>query len=162
MERLKAWQKKKILERDNYESQLQHYDEKTGFTKGCKDCPYKDKSKRKLNVHHINPNGNGGSNDATNLITVYECEHTGKMCDGKLVDPKKKFVIHPDMLRGFFEYRKGNKNAIQEVMDRRRPLKENGEIYWSTDHDAELKQTAIERTLNAVNLGWMYKKKRKL
>lgn len=162
MERLTDSQKKKILERDEYTSQMQHYSEKGGFQKGCKDCPVAKKGlKRKLNVHHINPNGNGGSNDPQNLITVFECEHTGKMCDGKLVDPNKKFVIHPDMLRGFFEYRKGNKKAIQEVMDRRRPLKENGEIYWNTDHDAELKQTAIERTLNAVNLGWIYKSKKK-
>lgn len=153
-------ERRSILERDEYTSQMRHYTEDGGFQKGCRDCPIKDKGKRKLQVHHVNPNGNGGSNEPENLITVYECEHTGKMCDGTLADPNKKFVIHPDMLRGFFEYRKGNKKAIQQVMERRKPLKEKKEVYWNTDHDAEMAETAVERTQNAISLGWIFKRKK--
>ena len=160
MERLTQGQRNAIVQRDEGTSQMRHYSEEQGFHKGCAECPSK-KGQPKLQVHHINPNGNGGSNDPQNLNTIFECEHTGKMCDGKLADPNKKFMVHPDMLQGFAEYRKGNKKAIQEVMVRRKPLKEHGEIYWSTDHDEEMAQTAVERTLNALNLGWVYPRPKK-
>lgn len=161
MERLTPKQRQAIIERDNHTSQMRHYSEEKGWHTECpNNCPV-EKIKRKLNVHHVNPNGNGGSNDATNLLTIYECEHTGKKCNGELVDPEEKFVVHPDMIEGFKNYRKGNKNAIAEVMQKRKPLKERGEIYWNTDHDAEMQQTAIERTLNALNLGWIYINKHK-
>lgn len=156
MERITDSQRKKILERDEHTSQMRHYSEKGGFQKGCGDCPLKGTTGKKLQVHHINPNGNGGTNDPQNLITVFECEHTGKMCNGKLADPKKKFIIHEDMLQGFSEYRAGDKSAIRKVMERRQPLKEHGEIYWNTDHDEEMAQTAKERTDNAVASGWKF------
>lgn len=154
-------ERKSILLRDENTSQMRHYTEKGGFQKGCKDCPLKGKGKPKLQVHHINPNGNGGANEPTNLITIYECEHNGRRCDGTLADSSKTFVVHPDMKQGFEEYRKGNKRAIQEVMERRKPLKQNKEVYWNTEHDAEMTETAFERTMNAISLGWIFKRKKK-
>lgn len=154
-------ERRSILERDEYTSQMRHYSEKRGFYKGCAECPLKGKSKPKLQVHHVNPNGNGGANEPENLITVNECEHVGKRCDGTLVYDSSSFVIHEDMRQGFEEYRKGDKKAIQRVMERRKPLKENGEVYWNTDHDAEMAQTAVERTQNAISLGWIFKRKKK-
>ena len=155
---LKDWERKKILERDNYTSQMRHYSEEKGWHTGCDNCPCPEH--QFVEVHHVNPNGNGGSNDPPNLLTIFRCEHTGKRCDGSLVDPSEDFVVHPDMVEGFKNYRKGNTNAIAEVMQARKPLKEKGDIYWDTTHDAEMKQTAEERTLNAVNNGWQWKKKR--
>jgi hypothetical protein len=139
---------------------MRHYSEDCGFYSGCRECPIKE-PKPKLHVHHVNPHGNGGSNDATNLLTIFECEHTGRMCDGSLADVTKKFVVHPDMVTGLRNYRKGNKNAIVEVMVKRKPLKEAGLIYWNTEHDEEMQQTAIERTQNAVARGWLYVNKKK-
>ncbi len=141
---------------------MRHYSEEKGFYTGgnCDGCISKLRAP-KLQVHRVDPNGNGGSNDAENLITVFECEHVGKRCDGTLIDDNSAFVIHPDMVAGFKQYRKGNKNAIAEVMIKRAPLKERGEIYWSTEHDVEMKETAVERTQNAVSKGWIYINKHK-
>ncbi len=161
MERLTDKQRQAILQRDNHTSQMRHYSEEKGFTTGCQNnCPVEE-IKRKLHVHHVNPHGNGGSNDATNLLTIYECEHVGKKCDGSLVDTTKSFVIHPDMVEGLKKYRAGNKNAIMEVMIKRQPIKESGGIYWNTDHDQEMQETAIQRTQNAVSRGWIYINKHK-
>ena len=155
-ERLTPAQRNAIIQRDNNTSQMRHYSEKRGFHTGCQvGCPV-EAIKRKLQVHHINPFGNGGTNDPENLITLYQCEHVGKKCDGTLVEHGESFVVHPDMVKGFQEYRKGNSNAINEVMERRKPLKEHGEIYWATDHDAEMAETALERTKEAKSRGWKY------
>lgn len=158
-ERLTENQRRAIIERDNHTSQMRHYTEQCGFKPGCIDCPLPEQ--QKLHVHHVDPHGNGGTNDAVNLLTIFECEHVGKKCDGSLVDPTEKFVVHPDMVEGLKRYRKGDKYAIAKVMSAREPLKEHGDVYWNPDHDAEMKETAVERTLNALNNGWVYPKRRR-
>lgn len=154
-----------ILERDNHTSQLRHYSESTGFAphNGCiydgNPCPY-------LQVHHIDTQRNGGGDTPDNAITLYECEHNGR-CQGnrihgeRYVNPQTTFVVHPDMIRTFKEYSAGNLNAFQEMAERRNDLIMQGYLYHNTDHDAEMFETAEERTLNALANGWVWPSRRK-
>ena len=154
-------QKQWILTRDNNTSQMRHYSEEKGWH--CKDpttCEGCDGKGCPRHVHHINPQGNGGSNRPNNLITLFSCEHIGRKGNGDTVDPEKEFVVHPDNIRALKEYRAGNKDAYNELMDERSEKTKRGEPYWSTDHDIEMAQTAEERTNNEVAKGKKFTKKK--
>jgi len=70
-------QREAILERDDYHSQMRHYSEGRGWYKNDV-CPYDGEPCPHLHVHHIQPQRAHGGNDPTNLITIFECEHTGR------------------------------------------------------------------------------------
>lgn len=150
-----------ILKRDNDTSQMRHYSEEKGWhcknpstCKGCggEGCPRE--------VHHINPQGNGGKDNPKNGIVLFRCEHVGKDGKGKLVNTEEEFVVHPDNMKALDEYRRGNKDAYKQLLDERAEKTKRGEKYWSTDHDEEMKQTAEERTNNEIMKGRKFPKKR--
>lgn len=150
-------QRDSILERDNHHSQMRHHDESGGMApmneKRCKAC---NGQGCKLQVHHIETQRIGGEDVPENLITLYECEHNGKLANGEFVDPNTDFVVHPDMITTFKEYRKGNKNAFAEMFTKRSQTIAKGEAYWNTDHDQEMAETARERTKSATIKGWKF------
>lgn len=75
-------QRQAILERDNHQSQMRHYSEEEGWhTGGYCDEP---QSCEHLQVHHIVPQSEGGSDEPNNLITLSECEHNGRCPSGKI------------------------------------------------------------------------------
>lgn len=157
-ERMRNW----IIKRDNHQSQLRHYTEQGGFKpKNVELCEGCDGTGCGLQVHHIDPRRNGGGDVPDNLITVLQCEHNGRKKKGKLADPKKEFVIHPDMVEVFQEYRKGDKQAFNKMGKKRQEKLDQGETYWNTDHDAEMLQTAKERTDNVTVLGWIWPRHQK-
>ena len=77
-------ERKSILERDNYTSQMRHYSEEEGWHTGgyCEDETWQ--SCNDVHVHHIIPRGNGGTNNPENLITLFACEHVGVCKKGKI------------------------------------------------------------------------------
>ena len=156
-ERMRTW----IIKRDEGTSQLRHYSETKGFCKrdpkDCKDCNGQGCG---LQVHHIDPRRNGGGDVPDNLLTLLQCEHNGKKTGKKMADPKKEFVVHPDMVEVFENYRKGDKRAFQKMSEERNKKMANGETYWNTDHDQEMLETATERTNNVISLGWIWPKKK--
>lgn len=81
-------QREAILERDDNQGQMRHYNERDGWhTGGYCDDP---SSCTHLNVHHISTQRNGGNDDPKNLITIYECEHNGRCPEGKVVSHLSK------------------------------------------------------------------------
>lgn len=139
-------QREEILRRDNYEPQMQHYDEQHGFHKrDCDDCDHKSGKGRQLQVHHIDPRSEGGSSfDRDNLITLCPGDHIGKRCDGSIQDPSKEFVVHPDNVQALRQYRGGDRSAYQQMVDRREKKRQAGEDWMNHDHDAEMRETARE------------------
>lgn len=75
----------------------------------------------------------------------------------KWVDPKKGFVIHPDMGEALRNYRPGE-DSIKGVFQARDRAVQEGQQYWNTDHDDEMAQTARERSQDAglIGSGWRY------
>ena len=158
-------ERKAILKRDNFTSQLRHYSEQGGF-KPHKGCIYDGKPCTLLQVHHIDTQRNGGGDTPDNAITLYECEHNGRCTQNRIhgehyVNLQTTFVVHPDMIRTFREYAKGNLNAFQEMAERRGDLIAQGILYHNTDHDDEMFQTAKERTETALANGWVWPGRRK-
>lgn len=153
-----------ILERDNHQSQIRHYSEEKGWhtEPKCEDC----RGVCRLEVHHIIPqlwaiaklHLNWDEIDTPeNVITTNSCEHVGRIARGVYANPDKSFVIHPDTLTAYKNYN-GNGSFEKMLEDRQVKIKE-GEIYWSDDHDIEMKQTAEERTVLAQGKGWRWPKK---
>ncbi len=82
-------QRNSILDRDDHQPQMRHYDEERGWHKGglcgTDNCGH-------LHVHHIvairTAEGLGWSRDETNrpenLITLAQCEHNG-VCPSKRI-----------------------------------------------------------------------------
>lgn len=73
-----------------------------------------------------------------------------KMKEGtphKFVDPKKKFVVHPDMGAALSQY-DGTDAALKNCFLNRDEAVNNGQAYWETDHDFEMSETAEERSAN--------------
>jgi hypothetical protein len=82
-------QRADILSRDDYTSQMRHYSEEKGWHTGgyCEDggldCD-------NLQVHHIQPQGtfenyhDPEKDSPNNLITLFECEHSGRCPDLKI------------------------------------------------------------------------------
>lgn len=144
-----------ILERDNHTSQLRSYNEEDGWNN--KGYCHEGGGCNHLHVHHIQPQRTGGEDSAQNGITLFECQHTGKcpsgkvkrelsLRNGKWVDDKKAFVVHPDMRDGMMNY-KPDGDSIGEVFKQRNEAVEKGEKYWNDIHDEEMEQTARERSM---------------
>jgi hypothetical protein len=155
-------QRQAILERDNFQGQMRHYSEDRGwFTGGYCDVPL---SCQSLHVHHITPqrilSSQGFSreqiNSPENLITLYSCEHTGQCPHGVRIDPESNFVVHPDVIVAMHEYGALKGQAFENMASARNQMIEEGIDYWNTDHDAEMYETAVERTNQAVCNGWHY------
>ena len=62
---------------------------------------------------------------------------------GKWIDTQKKFVIHQDILEGLMHYEPDN-NSLKDVFEGRDKMTQEGQEYWNTDHDEEMRQTAEE------------------
>jgi hypothetical protein len=77
---------------------------------------------------------------------------------GKYVDTDKAFVVHPDVIDAHLNYT-GDNSSFSDIFNERKKTRADGEPYWNTDHDAEMKLTAEERTLVAAALGWRFKRK---
>lgn len=74
----------------------------------------------------------------------------------KYVDPDKGFIIHPDMGNALRNYK--GKETIAEVLEERDEAVAEGDEYWNTDHDAEMLETARNRSRDAglIGDGWEY------
>lgn len=79
---------------------------------------------------------------------------------GKWVNPRKAFVVHPDVAVARWEYGQ-NPRSIAQLLERREEQTLSGEIYWNTEHDEEMAETARERTQNASARGWKFPLRRK-
>lgn len=159
-------QRESIIERDGGRSQMRHYSEERGFFQSdpstCKECEGKG---CKLQVHHIEPQRYAQAvlnllatdyDEPYNLITLYECEHNGRLADGTFADPKTDFVVHPDMIDTFKAYRAGDTKAFDKMFARRNELLAQGLAYWNPLHDDEFKEVARILTDNAVTQGWRF------
>lgn len=155
---IKESQRQAILERDGYQSQMRHYSEEQGWFTFTPEGV-------KLNIHHIIPTRYAQEvlgwqpeqiNDPRNLITLTQEEHIGRRShEPGCVDPTIDFVVHPDII-GAFEHYGGDRQSFQSVFDQRDIMCQQGQIYWNTDHDVELTQTAELNTLMAAMQGWKY------
>ena len=76
--------RQEIIDRDEGKSQMRHYDEERGWHTDVDHCEDNGEGCTNLHVHHIKPQRTGGSDDETNLITLYECQHTGRCRDEKI------------------------------------------------------------------------------
>lgn len=99
--------------------------------------PYDYKNKKgRLQVHHITPQRLGGADEPENLISLDETIHPG--------------VIHPDVFAAKVEYAKGNKNAFDEMRQRRNEQIRSGEKYYNDTYDEEFRVIARHNTQNAA------------
>lgn len=154
-----------ILERDDHTSQLRNYSERSGF-KAHDGCIFDGRPCKNLQVHHIDTQRNGGGDTPDNGITLYECQHNGRCPENRIhgeryLDPRIDFIVHPDMVKTFKDYANGDSKAFQKMFETRLEAVANGEYYHNPDHDAEMFETAKERTLNALANGWVWPKRRK-
>ena len=63
------------------------------------------------------------------LIRGVTTKHTGKG------SRRLEEVVHKDCIVALQQYRDGNKNAYNEMMQRRTALNLQGKVYWCTDWD---------------------------
>lgn len=167
-------ERRAILNRDGHKSRMLHYSEERGWHTGgyCGDgCD-------KLEVHHICPDRVGKSegkkpeqiNSASNLVTLYKCEHAG-VCPERKVELRGKFVtptidtpvIHEDTLWAFQNYEgKTQFNGVKgltsfDIMIQLRDQSvDEGEVYWNDDWDDMLREIAETTTRCAAAAGWRY------
>lgn len=66
---------------------------------------------------------------------------------GKWLDPEKAFVVHPDIQEALMNY-DPSRDSFKEVFNERDRQAAEGEIYWNDDHDAEMADTARNRSRN--------------
>ncbi len=68
---------------------------------------------------------------------------------------KKLFVVHPDMVDAFRNYRPGGENTIKKAIRARRELTQEDPdaVYWNADHDVEMAETARQRTIDEAMMG---------
>ncbi|WP_438980239.1 HNH endonuclease [Polynucleobacter sp.] len=168
-------QRREIIERDGGTSILQHYSEAKGWYTGGYCGPMSEHC-TDLHVHHIDTQRNGGGDVPDNLATLFACEHVG-VCKqraipdnlalstaarGKYVDPEKAFVVHPDITQAFMGYN-GKDDYFKTVFEERNEKLLRGEVYWNTDHDKQLSETARDNSIDAglIALGWMFHERKK-
>lgn len=89
-----------------------------------------------------------------NAITLCGVAHTDDHGD----NPN---AIHNDQYAVRVEYRNGNKNAYQEMQQRRRGLAEQGIPYWQTKFDRGFLAYARDATRKFVNKGNEYPQRNK-
>lgn len=157
---LTAKERLKIIERDNGEPQMRHYDENRGWWTGG----YCELLCQFLQVHHIDTQRNGGGNTPDNLITLAQCEHTG-VCPARQIvgglrggkyTNENQFVVHPDIRLATMSYN-GDPSFFGKFFKARDEAVAAGELYHNDDHDAEMFETARLNTLNAIARGWIWK-----
>ena len=104
------------------------------------------KNTTKLQVHHIVPRGWAGKhlpsnfqlNGSMNGILLCTEHHVGR--NG----------VHPDTFQANLNYRKGDKQAYEEMMSARKKLNLRGEPYWETKWDWQFQRTARKNTLRFI------------
>lgn len=62
----------------------------------------------------------------------------------KFIDPDKAFIIHKDQWAWLRNY-KGKDTPIDALFREREEKLDEGEPFWNSDHDEEMKETARER-----------------
>jgi len=72
----------------------------------------------------------------------------------------KQFVVHKDIQEALQNYSPGG-DSFKEVFAQRDQYVEDGVIYWNTDHDTEMAETAKERTQRAATKGWRFPSSKK-
>lgn len=80
-------QREAILDRDDHTSQLRTYSEEEGWHNAEGYCEDEGATCQWLHVHHIEPQRTGGSDDSTNVITLFACQHIG-YCPGGRIKPE--------------------------------------------------------------------------
>ena len=165
-------QRRLILDRDDHTSQLTQYSEEKGWHRSQGYCGDGENCTH-LHVHHVEPSGIGMSegknrkdiDTASNLITVFECEHTGRCPERKLpggakyveIGSEEQLVIHPDTTLAYQNYRGIRKPTSFDVMaEIRAEARANGEVYWEDSWDTILTDTADERTRCKAAEGWIF------
>jgi hypothetical protein len=68
--------------------------------------------------------------------------------------PDTKFVVHPDMKHALQNYT--GQESMDEALSMRDVVLDRGGVYWDTDHDEEMLETARERTQVASAAGWHF------
>ena len=140
---LSSEQRKAIRERDS--------------VNGCPSCmfphpPNDPCGGKRLEVHHIVPQGYGKSigmteeqlDQPTNLLLICERAHHTH--------------VHPDMLNAKANYHL-NKGSFQEVFNERKHTLAQGEPYWNTIYDDQMKVIAKHQTRLARMRSWVFPKK---
>lgn len=129
MEKVKGFsdaQRRWIIQRDESQCQF-HYVGSDGKWHRCH-------NKAKLQVHHIVARGFASLhyptdfpvNGAYNGICLCELHH--------IMSPQS---VHPDAFIAHNEYVAGNKNAFNEMMQKRYELNKKGIPYWNTQYDLQ-------------------------
>lgn len=169
--------RKSILERDNHTSGMLHYSEQDGWYTGGY-CLDRGNDCADIHIHHIDPQRNGGGDTALNTIALYACEHIG-ICKAariipqlaipvvdrkpnKYVDPNKAFVVHPDITEAFMSY-DGTGDPFKDTFKARNEALARGEKYWNDGHDAQFREHARARSIDAglIAAGWTFVERKK-
>lgn len=74
----------------------------------------------------------------------------------KYANPETQFVIHPDNVVMYQRYAQVGPQAVQEMRESRDQLAREGKPYHNTDHDAEMTESARERTQVKAAAGWRF------
>lgn len=94
--------------------------------------------KSNLEVHHVLPRG-WWDEHSTRTWDVNSKQNCLLLCDGHHRGYNATFsdtyVIHPDCRTALSEYRKGNKEAFDGMIDWRKELCQRGIPYWNTQFD---------------------------
>lgn len=70
------------------------------------------------------------------------------------------FTVHEDMLDFYKGYGRGGP-SMEEIGRRRNQKLKEGDAFWNTDHDEEMKETARNNTDNAVCKGWKFPRRKR-
>lgn len=98
-----------------------HY--KNGVWRRCENVDH-------LELHHIYPRGWC----RVNMPKTFE---VNGLANGIILCRGCHQKVHPDVPVTLMNYRAGNKNAFDEMMDARRKLNKAGIVYWNTEWDLE-------------------------
>lgn len=110
----------------------------------------------KLQIHHILPKRFAEKvlgmkpeeyNTAENAITLCTNHHTGH-----------PHSVHPDMHKALWEYRNGDRDAINRMIEERENKIKEGRIYWNNEHDGEFREIARRNTVESSRGGWVFPK----
>jgi len=83
-ERITKKQRQYILDRDDHHTQMRTYSEEKGWTTEVAHCATLGEGCETLHVHHLIPSRAGGDTLPDNLLTIAECQHTGRCQAGKI------------------------------------------------------------------------------
>ena len=166
-------QRRLILDRANHQSELLHYSEELGWHRSKGYCGEGENCEH-LHVHHIEPVRIGklkGKNrkeidQSSNLIVLFECEHTGRCPERKLPNREKYVepgideqpVMHEDTTVAYqnYEGKYRKPTSFDRMNDIRAELVEEGEVYWTDDWDGMMIDIAEEATKCKAAEGWKF------